>query len=231
VSGKWGESVHASLEGPVFDFAAQLVDNPAQLETYDRAKWNILGHADKELRFQGHHPWPKRYDGSGMERTLSVPVFSGFSPSTRSVMIVRKDPWTHQNDPASWLVAEQNLETGVYIEPEILSASVDRANQLWLQIAPNNYANWPPGLHPSLHAPRYDQLRISSRLDAAYHVDGVEYREGLYGKSAIYQDLEILEAMIVAVQLRRQAEEEARLREAYELRDLYALGDLALSAA
>jgi hypothetical protein len=231
VSDKWGESVHGSLEGPVFDFATQLVDHPDQIERYDRAKWNLLGHADKALRFQGHHPWPKRYDTAGTERTLSVPVFSGFSPATRSVMIVRKDPWTHQNDPASWLVAEQNLETGAYVEPKILSASVDRANQLWLQIAPADYANWPPGLHPSLHAPRYDQLRVSSQLDAAYHVDEVEYREGLYGKNVTYADLEVLEAMIVAVQLRRQAEDEARIHEMYQQSGFYALGNIAIQAA
>ncbi|MBC7764282.1 hypothetical protein H7Y29_01060 [Microbacteriaceae bacterium] len=228
---KQGKSEHRIFRGPDFEFAEQLVDNPDQLQTYDRAKWNLLGHADKERRFQGHHPWPKRCDREGVERTLSVPVFTGYSAATRSVMIVRKDPWTHPRDPASWLVAEQNLETGVYIEPEILSSSVDVANQLWLQLAPSNYTNWPPGLHPSLHAPRYDQLRVSGRLDDRYLIDSVEYREGMYGKKVTYDDLEVLEAMIVAVQLRRQYEDEACLHEAYEQRTRYALGDIASKAA
>ncbi len=231
MNGRLGESVHGSLEGPVFDFASQLVDNPDQLAVYDSAKWNLLGHADRELRFQGHHPWPKRIDSTGIERTLSVPVFSGFSTDTKSVMIVRKDPWMHQNDPASWLVAEQNLETGVYVEPKILSASVDTANQLWLQLAPRNYSNWPPGFHPSLHARRYDQLRVSSQLDNGYHVETIEYRDGPYGSRASYEDIEILEMMIVAVQRRRQLEDERRLREAYEQRTLSALGSIAAEAA
>lgn len=226
-----GKSEQSILRGPDFEFATQLVDNPDQLQTYDRAKWNLLGHANKELRFEGHHPWPKRYDREGIERTLSVPVFTGFSAATRSVMIVRKDPWTHPRDPASWLVAEQNLETGAYVEPEILSSSVDAANQLWLQLAPGNYSNWPPGQHPSLHAPRYDQLRVSSQLDDSYHIDTVEYREGLYGKRVTYDDLEVLEAMIVAVQLRRQYEDEVRIHEALEQRTIYTLGDTALKAA
>ncbi len=226
-----GESVHGNFEGPVFDFASQLVDNPGQLATYDSAKWNLLGHADRELRFEGQHPWPKRVNTSGEERTFSVPVFSGFSADTSSVIIVRKDPWMHQNDPASWLVAEQNLETGTYVEPKIISSSVDRANQLWLQLAPRNYSNWPLGFHPSVHARRYDQLRVSSHLDAEYHLESLEYREGTYGSQVSYDDIEILETMIVAVQRQRQADNERRLREAYEQRTLYALGGIASEAA
>ena len=186
-------------------FAEKLVDNNAQLERYDRAKWNLLGHANKDLRFAGHHPWPKRTDARGIERTLSVPVFSGYSPETESVMVVRKDPWTHPNDPQSWLVAEQNLATGNYVEPKILSASIDAARHLWLQLAPANFDNWPGGLHPALFARPYEQIRIEGRLDAAWHLDTAEYREGLRKQSITYEDIEGLESMIVAVQQKRWA--------------------------
>lgn len=231
ISGKEGESLRQRQQGDVLALAERLVDNPEQLMIYDQAKWNLLGHADPNLRFQGHHPWPKRYDTEGNVRTLSIPVFSGFSADLGTVLIVRKDPWTHPNDPRSWLVAEQRLDNGQYMEPEILSASVDAGNQLWLQLAPKNYHNWPPGYHPALHAPRYDQLRLSSRLDQDYHVDHVEYRAGMTGGAVQYGDIAALEAMIVCVQRRRQAEDEQRLHELSKASTHAAFGRAALRAA
>lgn len=216
-----GESRSAAAQAELFFYAEQLVDSPDQIDRYDRAKWNLLGHADRGMRFQGHHPWPKRIDDRGVERTLSVPVFSGFSEETESVLVVRKDPWTHQNDPASWLVAEQNLTTGVYIEPQILSANVDAARQLWLQLAPRNYSNWPPGKHPALHSLRRDQIRLTGRMDNDYHLMTAEYHEGMGGRCIEYEDIEALESMIIVVQqLRRAAEEEVSRAEQQRTRDV-----------
>lgn len=231
MNGKEGESVRATLEGPIFEFATQLIDNPEQLELYDQVKWNLLGHAQKELRYQGHHPRLERYDDRGGERAYTIPVFSGFSVDTRTAMIVRKDAWTHHLDPATWLVAEQHLETGVYTEPKVLSVSVDSARQMWLQIAPTNYSNWPKGFHPSLHAPRYAQIRVAGMLDKEYHGEHLEYRSGLYGPQIAYEDLEVLEMMIIAVQQQRRIAEEAHLKEVHERMIAQALGHIAENAA
>lgn len=208
-----GEMVRGVQE-PRVSLAEQLVDNPGQLEVYDHAKWNLLGHADREERFQGHHPWLKRWDSRGIERTMSVPVFSGYSEEKQTVMVVRKDPWTHQNDPESWIVAEQNLVTGEYAVPKILSANVDAGRRMWLQLAPRNYENWPPGYHPALYARPYDQLRITGQLDRMYHLETAEYQAGLGGERIAYEDIEALESMIVAVQRARWIEAERAYQEA-----------------
>jgi hypothetical protein len=197
----------------LYGLAEQLVDNPGQLEVYDHAKWNLLGHADREQRFQGHHPWLKKRDSRGVERTMSVPVFSGYSEDKQTVMVVRKDPWTHQNDPESWLVVEQNLLTGDYAAPKILSANIDAGRRMWLQLAPRNYDNWPPGYHPALYARPYDQLRITGQLDRMYHLQSAEYHAGLGGERVAYEDIEALESMIVAVQQLRWAEAERAYQE------------------
>lgn len=195
-----------------YELAKQLVDNPDQLHIYDQAKWNLLGHAVREERFMGHYPWLKRMDSRGVERTMSVPVFSGFSADTQTALIVRKDPWTHQNDPESWVVAEQSLATGEYVEPKILSVNVDAARRMWIQLAPRNYQNWPPGYHPSLYARPYDQIRLTGKLDDDYHLAEAEYRAGQLGSVVQYEDIEALESMIVAVQrLRWSAAERAFL--------------------
>lgn len=199
----------AVVQPEVFPFAEQLVDNPDQLARYDQAKWNLLGHADREMRFQGHQPRPKLIGNDNTERTYSIPVFAGYSEETESVLSIRKDPWTHQNDPDSWLVVEHNLVTGNYVTPGILSSSVDAAHQLWLQLAPQNLANWPVGKHPALHARRADQLRITGNLDGDYHLATAEFRAGLGGGAVDYKDIEALESMIKLVQRVRQASEEA----------------------
>jgi hypothetical protein len=192
-------------EPELFGFAEQLVDNPEQMDVYDEAKWNMLGHADLKERFAGHHPWPKRIDTFAHERVFSVLVFSGFSVETSSVLMVRKDPWTHSTDPESWLVAEQNLVTGRYVEPVLLRANIDTGRRLWLQIAPRNYRQWPAGKHPALHALPRDQIRIEGRLDEAWHLCELEYRDGMH-KGICYEDVEALESMIIAVQAMRGME-------------------------
>lgn len=214
--------------------AEQLVDNPGQMERYDRAKWNLLGDASRERRFEGHHPWLKKTDSYGAERTMSIPVFSGYSPEAETVMLVRKDPWTHQNDPDSWLVGEQNLVTGEFAVPRVLSANVDRANRLWLQLAPTNFGNWPPGLHPALFARPYDQIRITGPMDKDYHLETAEYRDGRKGRALQYEDIEALESMIIAVQQQRwaavvEARRQATLEDV-EPRTLIELGSLAIAS-
>lgn len=186
----------------LFELAEQLINHPEQMGVYDTAKWNMLGHADPKERFAGHHPWLKRTDSHSHERVFSVPVFSGFSPQTASVLMVRKDPWTPPDEPNSWLVVEQSLVTGRYIEPKVLRASVDAGRRLWLQLAPRNYEQWPPGKHPALHALPRDQLRITGTMDTDWHLHELEYRDGA-GSVVRYEDIEALESMIVALQLMR----------------------------
>lgn len=212
-----GEALRGKQQADTTRLAEQLVDNPWQMQVYDQAKWNLLGHADRRARFEGHHPWLKHRDSRGIVRTMSVPVFSGYSPETETVMAVRKDPWTELNDPESWLVAEQKLTTGDYVEPKILSAYVDRANRLSLHLAPGNYDNWPPCMHPALFARPYDQIRIIGQLDASYHMRGAEYRDGRRAPAIEYADIEALESMIITVQQQRwkmaeRAFQEARAR-------------------
>lgn len=206
------EQLTSGRRATVDSFAQQLVDHPEQMAVYDYAKWNLLGHANREMRFLGHHPWPKRRDHDGSERTLSVPVFSGFSAETESLIVVRKDPWTPAKDPDSWLVAEQHIPTGAYTEEKILSVSVDAWRQLWLQLAPPMYSNWPPGRHPSLFTPRYDQMRIQATLDEQFHTDQISFVARHQAKPQEYQDLEYLEHAIVAAQRERAyADEQVRL--------------------
>ena len=196
----------------VDSFAQQLIDNPEQMAVYDYAKWNLLGHADREIRFQGHHPWPKRQDREGAERTLSGPLFSGFSPETESLIVVRKDPWTPVEDPDSWLVAEQHIPTGNYSEEKILSASIDAWRQLSIQIAPPMYSNWPPGRHPALFAAPRDQSRIKAQLDEWFHAETLSFTAGWNIAPQHYSDLELLERAIVMAQRERAViDEQARL--------------------
>lgn len=223
-----GEKSRPSRQADLYGFAEQLVDTPSQLEVYDYAKWNLLGHADRELRFSGHRPRPKRLDRRGIVRTLSVPVFSGYSAQTQTVMAIHKDPWTHQNDPESWRVVEQKVTTGEFAQPKILSAHVDAARRLWLQLAPSGFDNWPPGRHPALFARPYDQIRIEGKLDDAYHLETAEYREGLQQPGIVYEDIEALESMIVAVQQIRRAATERALQEAYQRSEVVA--DMGLRA-
>ncbi|MFZ1258328.1 MAG: hypothetical protein WAQ25_02555 [Candidatus Saccharimonas sp.] len=189
----------------LYGLAEQLVNNPEQLAVYDQAKWNLLGDADPARRFAGHHPWPKGVDSAGQERTFSVPVFSGFSEQIGTVLVVRKDPWTAVEDPASWRVAQQQLESGYYQETKVLRAEVDAGRRFWLQLAPRNYNNWPPGKHPALHARPADQIRLEGRLDEYFHTPVVEYRNGLRGGIS-FEDIEALESMIIVVQALRDME-------------------------
>lgn len=194
----------------VDDFARQLVENPEQLAVYDYAKWNLLGHANRELRFAGHHPWPKRTDSEGNTRTLSVPVFSGFSAESETLLVVRKDPWTEVKDPQSWLVAEQHLPTGEYSEERILSVNVDAWNQMWLQVAPEGYGNWPAGRHPAHFQMKRDQHRLQTTLDELYHAESITFRGGLYQAPRVFSDLELLETAIVHAQRERATANEER---------------------
>lgn len=192
-------------EADLYSLAEQLVDDPVKMQVYDTTKWNLLGHADSNERFAGHHPWPKRHDVYGNERVFSVPVFSGYSAETGSLLAVRKDPWTDPSDTTSWLVVEQNLLNGRYVEPRILRVNIDAARRLWLQVAPRGYSNWPSGKHPALFAPPRDQLRIEGRMDKKWHLYELEYRDGCDG-AVYYEDIEALESMIVAVQQMREIE-------------------------
>lgn len=210
--------------GPdLFGLAEQLVDNPGQMWVYDTSKWNLLGHADPHERFAGHHPWPKRHDAYGNERVLSVPVFSGFSPQTGSVLAVRKDPWTSPHDPDSWLVAEQNFVTGRYVEAKVLRADIDVARRLWLQLAPRGYNNWPSGKHPALHVRPCDQLRIEGQLDDGWHMHELAYRDGSSG-AVHYEDIEALESMVVAVQQMRAIEYSEAFARSHRLAVEHAVG-------
>ncbi|NCU38221.1 hypothetical protein EOL96_04170 [Candidatus Saccharibacteria bacterium] len=194
------ERSHAADPPLLFESAEQIIDSLDATRNYDTAKWNLLGHADPDERFAGHHPWLKRRDHYGNERVYSVPVLSAYSPENQSILVVRKDPWTPVSDPESWLVAEQNVHTNAYVEPKILSVNVDAWRQLWIQIAPSNYHQMPTLSRQTPQTPRYEQIRIQGQLDQLYHMQTAEYNEGLYGNRTQYEDIVALESMIVALQ-------------------------------
>ncbi len=205
---RWTEPHQQAL----YDYAEGIVTDEERYQRYLKAMWELSGDPSDDNRFHGRHPWLKRPDATGNIRTLSVPVFSGYSTQTDTLCVVRKDPWTDPSDPASWLFAELNLGTGNYVEPRVLSARVyeralgQRAHQLRLQLAPKRYSNWPPGMHPAKHALPADQIRVHAVLDPLYHTTAIEYRDGR--EPAIqYGDIEALHSMIRVVEEVRSAQE------------------------
>lgn len=202
----------------LYGLAEQLLDNPAQLAQYDRTKWELVGHPDEERRRDGEMPWLTRPDADGRERAYTLDVFSGVSTDTNSILVVRKDRWTEPRDPATWLVMETNLMTGRTIEQTVWSARIDAARRLWLEIAPHNAANQPVWYdngwrrHLFRNKPAYDQTRITTQLDEAWQASHVEFKDGLRGAPIRFEDIEGLEAMIIAVQRRRHAAEIERTR-------------------
>lgn len=220
----------------MYELAEQLVEGETfQPLDYAKAVW--LGSPDPDERRAGRHPWPTR-EHDGERFVYSVPVAAGISAVRGTALFIGHDPWRHERDPRSWLVAEANLKTGEEIDHRVLSSYVGSApaRQLWLQLAPANYSNIPEWkdrydangwlaarADKAYHPPRYDQLRIEGNLKPDYYLDKAILAEGLGGKRSEFEDLVVLESMMWAVQhlreqrmfeLRRQAVDRELGREA-----------------
>lgn len=190
----------------LYNLAERLLDTPSQLAIYDEVKWNLVGDPSRRLRGQRHMPWITRRDYQDGNRAYTLDVFSGVSTDTNSVLVVRKDRWTSPVDPATWLIMETDLETGETFQHDIWSASVDAARQMWLEIASEGAHNQPVWYEYGQRRqafrdkPPREQFRFTARLDEDWRTTAVEFRAGVYGDMASFEDIEALESMIVAIQ-------------------------------
>jgi len=219
-----------SPEGtPLYDFAESLLETG--FDAYDYAKCVWLGSSDPEARLAGDHPWPTReYDGETF--VYSTPIHAGFNAVRGTALFIGKDPWRDEHDPRSWLVAEANLKTGEEKDHLILSASVDAARQLWLQLAPSNYSNIPrwgdrydengwkvSSAGTAYNPPRYDQIRAEGTLREDYYLEEATLRYGLRSHY-VFEDIVVLESMTHLAQEVRDAQNiselEMRRRQALE---------------
>lgn len=201
---------------PLYDFAESLLDYG--FDAYDYAKCVWLGSPDPDVRVAGDHPWPTRMHGKE-EFVYSTPIHAGFSAVRGTALFIGKDPW--RSGPEAWLVAEANLFTGEERDHIVLDASVDAARQLWLQLAPTNYANIPQwddrydengwqvaSRGTAYNPPRYDQIRIEGQLDERYYLRTATLRNGLRGSVYGFEDISVLESMTHLVCDVRRAHDE-----------------------
>ena len=206
---------------PLYNLAESLFSSENGFSPYDYAKSVWLGDADPEKRLAGQHPWPTREFENGERSVYSVPVHAGFSAVRGTALFIGKDPWKSTSDPHAWLVAEANLKTGEEWDHQILSASVDRARKLWLQLAPANAGNvprWNDRYNPENGwletpagiaynpAPR-DQIRVEGYMSPDYYLGTATLREGLRN-TLEFEDIEVLESMIRLVQDIKHAQDD-----------------------
>ncbi len=202
---------HAKVPGnekkpALFTLAEKMHDTYDGFAGYDYAKCVWLGSPDRGKRLAGEHPWPTRIH-EGKEYAYSIPVLSAVSTQTETVLYVGKDSWKSSNDPNAWLVAERHLFTGRELDHHVLTASVDAARQLWLQLAPSNEMILPPILRDSLYRqPSKDQIRLEGQLDDRFYLSYASIREGVGSRVVEYEDYEALEAMLTMVRMIREAQ-------------------------
>lgn len=193
----------------LFGLAERLHDTPDGFAGYDYAKSVWLGEPERAERLAGRHPWPTRIR-HGEEYVYSVPVLAAVAPSIDTLLYVGKDAWKPDDDPDAWLVAERHLFTGRELDHRVLTSSVDRARQLWLQLAPSNIDNIPPPMRQALvHQPQSMQIALTGCLDTRYNLRSATIREGYAGRVIEYEDYEAIESMIGVVQQLRDARQEA----------------------
>ena len=222
------KTIHESpADAPLYNLAEDLIENGYAPYDYAKAVW--LGDADPDKRLAGEHPWPTRTFENGETSVFSVPVHAGFSAVRGTALFVGKDPWKDVHDPHAWLVAEADLRTGKEWDHKILSADVDHARQLWLQLAPANYSNiprWKDRHNPengwletpagiAYNPPKRDQIRIEGRLTDDYYLDKAVLHNGLRNQ-AKFEDIVVLDSMLRFVRAVHEAhstEEYGQLRQ------------------
>ena len=190
--------------GALYNLAHDVLDRS---QAYDYARCVWLGSADVQERLAGQHPWPTREHREGV-RVYSVPVHAGFSAVRGTALFIGKDPWHDVCDPRAWLVSEADLRTGKEWDHKVMSASVDAARHLRLQVAPAHWENIPRWETGHAYQPaRYDQIRFEGRLQDDYYLPSTTLQEGL-GTRMAFEDIEILESILRVIAEVRGSQEE-----------------------